>query len=147
MSKLVSMSERLVAFNNVKNFIRDNPYPAYRDMLEMIFTRIREELQDASEEKKMEAIELVYDYKQHNHIWMKEIYENITNDKLIKKNGELINEKGGMWSMISSYSILRDFLNIRVKELKLDREKAIDIFYPITKQISVCWTGVGDWRD
>ena len=75
----------------------NNLYPSYEQVIDII--------------KADRAIEGIYldvfaEYGEQNHQWIKEIYENIMKEELVKQNGNSINERGGMTAMQFNYYTL-----------------------------------------
>ena len=44
-------------------------------------------------------LDMFAEYGEQNHQWIKEMYENIMKEELVKQNGNSINERGGMTTM------------------------------------------------
>ena len=68
----------------ILGFIKDNPYPSYKQVIEII-----------KNDKTMEDIylDMSAEYGEQNHQWIKETYENIMKEELVKHNGNSINEE------------------------------------------------------
>ena len=81
----------------ILSFIKDNPYPSYEQVIEII-----------KNEKTMEDIypDMFAEYGEQNHQWIKEIYENIVKEELVKHKGNSINERGGMTTLHFNYYTL-----------------------------------------
>ena len=72
-----------------KKYIKKNPYPTYKQMIE----RIKNHL------------ELYAEYGESNHEWLKTIYENPYNEEIAVKMGKLIYKKGGMTALQANFTI------------------------------------------
>ena len=77
----------------ILEFIKVNPYPNYKEMLENI----------------KDFIELVSEYGPSQHICCKIIYENPRNKKLIVEMGKKIYEMGGFNALQANHSIIKYF--------------------------------------
>ena len=77
---------------------------------------------------------------------MKEIYENIMNEDIIKANGEYIYNRGGALVMQSNYYTLIEILKDMFQTKNMEQEKRLKLLYCIKEQVSKCWDGVGEWR-
>ena len=137
------MSKMENVIDKVKSFIKNNPYPNYEEVMELLITHARE---TKSEYARRETLNMISEYGRHNHEWMKEIYENIMDEKLIKENGEKINERGDKLAMVYNFDVLCYVLCYKTDRLKIKCNAVVDIYYPIKTQISECWHGIGEWR-
>ena len=78
---------------------------------------------------------------------MKEIYENIFDSKLIKKNGKAMFERGGMQTLHMNYETLLSVVSHLISHKKnMSHDDKILILYNIKYIVSSFWNGVGDWR-
>ena len=137
----IDMSKVENVIDKVKSFVKNNPYPNYEEVMELLLTHARE---TKSAYARRETLNMISEYGKHNHEWMKEIYENIMDEKLIKENGKKINERGDKVAMVYNYDVLCYVLCCKTDKLKCNA--VVDIYYPIKTQISECWNGTGDWR-
>ena len=80
---------------------------------------------------------------------MKEIYENIFDQGLIRKHGERINLRGKTALQQNDYT-LSTVLKHLIDQQGLDRDTIMLVFYNIKPIVSQCWDGIGSgdekWR-
>ena len=130
----------------VKKFIQNNRYPEYNDIVKMLKKNFNKYRESDDKEFAIHYLNLFSEYGQPNHEWMKEIYENIMNRKLIKTNGEKIYNRGGALVMQSNYYTLIEILKDMFEDKGMKHDERVEILYPIKEKISECWNGVGEWR-
>ena len=121
----------------ILSFIKDNPYPSYKQVIEII--------------KNDRAIEGIYpdvfaEYGEQNHQWIKEIYENIMKEELVKHNGNSINERGGMTAMQFNYYTLISVLRYLVQQRTPMKYYDVNIWYNIRNILCSSWNNIGEWR-
>ena len=119
------------------NFIIENPYPKYEEVIKII----------KNEDHRM-YVDMFAEYGRDNHKWMKDIYENILEKEIVKRNGELINERGDKTAMIYNYYTILSVVNhfLRKAKPKMKQDDIILIQYNFKDIISSYWNGIGDWR-
>ena len=68
--------------------------------------------------------------------------------KSLKKNGELINERGDKTAMVYNYYTILSVVNhfLRKAKRKMKEDDIIFIQYNFKDIISSYWDGIGDWR-
>ena len=137
------MSETEKTVKKVKSFIKKNPYPKYEEVVETLVNIARKVPND---NLKQEVFNMISEYGRENHKLMKEIYENIMDEKVIKENGKKINSRGGKVAMVGNYYVIVNILGDKTDKLKMKHDDVVEILYPIKTQISECWHGVGEWR-
>ena len=137
------MSETEKTVKKVKSFIKNNPYPKYEEVIETLNDMARAVPID---NLKQEVFNMLSEYGRENHKWMKEIYENIMDEKLIKENGKKINNRGGKVAMVENYYVIVNILGDKTEKLKMKHDEVVEILYPIKTQISECWNGIGEWK-
>lgn len=116
-------------------FIKNNPYPSYDFVSNELIL------------KKNRDFDQFAEYGTQNHEYMKEIYENIFDSKLIKKNGKAIFERGGMQTLHMNYETLLSVVSHLISHKKnMSHDDKILILYNIKDIVSSFWNGVGDWR-
>ena len=130
----------------IKQFINKNPYPEYNDVVKILMKNFNEYLERDDEAFATHYQDLLSEYGEPNHEWMKEIYENIMNEKLIKANGEKIYNRGGAIVMQTNYYTFIEILKDMFENKNMKHDERVEILYPIKEQISECWNGVGEWR-
>ena len=86
----------------LRNFSKNNPYPSYKEVMKLI---TKESEKDGVFDKG-EVMLMLFEYGDDNHEWMKEIYQNVLEKKIVKANGEKINNKGGNQAMVWNYYTL-----------------------------------------
>ena len=137
------MSETEKTVKKVKSFIKNNPYPKYEEIIETLNSIARAVPID---NLKQEVFNMISEYGRENHKWMKEIYENIMDEEVIKENGKKINNRGGKVAMVENYYVIVNILGDKTDKLKMKHDEVVEILYPIKTQISECWHGIGDWK-
>ena len=137
------MTSQEETIKTVKTFIKNNPYPKYEKVVEILIS-IPRAVPIAN--LKQEVFNMISEYGRDNHEWMKEIYENIMDEKVIKENGKKINNRGGQVAMVENYYVIVHILGDKTDELKMKHDEVVEILYPIKTQISQCWDGIGEWR-
>ena len=137
------MSETEKTVKKVKSFIKNNPYPKYEEVIETLNSIARAVPID---NLKQEVFNMISEYGRENHKWMKEIYENIMDEEVIKENGKKINNRGGKVAMVENYYVIVYILGDKTDELKMKHDDVVEILYPIKTQVSECWHGIGDWK-
>ena len=137
------MSETEKTVKKVKSFIKNNPYPKYEEVIETLNSIARAVPID---NLKQEVFNMISEYGRENHKWMKEIYENIMDEEVIKENGKKINNRGGKVAMVENYYVIVNILGDKTDKLKMKHDEVVEILYPIKTQISECWHGIGDWK-
>ena len=94
--------------NKLRNFISKNPYPKYREVITIIKGN-----QDM-------YMNMYAEYGQENHTLIKEIYENVLDKELVKRNGELM-ERGDETAMVWNYFLLLTVVAHFLKKTKNER--------------------------
>ena len=118
-------------------FVFENPYPKYEEIIKIT----------KNEDHRM-YVDMFAEYVKDNHKWMKEIYENILEKEIVKKNGELINERGDKTAMVHNYYTILSVVNhfLRKAKHKMKEDDIMFIQYDFKDIISSYWDGIGDWR-
>ena len=130
----------------IKKFIKNNPYPEYNDIVKMLTKNFNEYRKSDDKVFAIHYLNLFNEYGQPNHEWMKEIYENIMNEKIIKANGEKIYKRGGALVMQSNYYTIVEILKDMFENKNMKHDERVEILYPIKEKISECWHGIGEWK-
>ena len=128
------------ARKKVTTFINENPYPSYDTIMHML----QDKFKDGND---AEYVCMRSEYGQENHEWMKQIYENISDEELIRKNGRKIYNRGDETAMVYNFYTLLAVLNFIFKAKGMTHDEMVAIMYPVKTQVSRCWDGVGIWRD
>ena len=122
----------------ILSFIKDNPYPSYKQVIEII-----------RNDKAMKDIypDMFAEYGEQNHQRIKEIYENIMKEELVKRNGNSINERGGMTTMHCNYYTLVSVLRYLIQQRAPMKDYDVSlIWYNIRNILSSSWNNIGDWK-
>ena len=120
--------------NKLRNFISKNPYPKYREVITII------------KENQVMSINMYAEYGQENPTLIKEIYENVLNKELVKRNGELIRERGDETAMVWNYYSLLSVVSHVLKKANIKDEDKTFIYHNFKSLVSCYWNGVGDWK-
>ena len=75
----VSESELERDRKKLRNFTKNNPYPSYKEVMKLI---VNESKRDSAFDKN-EIMMMLSEYGEDNHDWMKEIYENVLEKKIV----------------------------------------------------------------
>lgn len=113
-----------VETRRTKEFIKNNPYYTYNEMLNSML--------------KCGQLDFASEYGEYNHELCKKIYENITDRKIVRECGKLINKRGGFMTMQAN----RYAISIH-SPLRKSNDMSVRAAYTI---IDYCWHGVGRWR-
>ena len=120
----------------ILSFIKDNPYPSYKQVIEIIKT-ITEDI----------YLDMFGEYGEQSHQWIKEIYENIMKEELVKHNGNSISERGGMTAMQFNYYTLISVLRYLIQQRAPMKDYDVTlIWYNIRNILSSSWNNIGDWK-
>ena len=119
--------------NKLRNFISKNPYPKYGEVITIIKGN-----QDM-------YMNMHAEYGQENHTLIKEIYENVLDKELVKRNGELM-ERGDETAMVWNYYLLLTVVAHFLKKTNMKDEDKIFIHYNFKNLVSCYWNGVGEWK-
>ena len=107
--------------NKLRQFISKNPYPKYGEVITIIKGN-----QDM-------YMNMYAEYGQENHTLIKEIYENVLDKELVKRNGELM-ERGDETAMVWNYYLLLTVVaHFLKKKTKMKDEDKIFIHYNFKK--------------
>ena len=114
---------------------KNNPYPSYDFVSNDLIL------------KKNKDFDQFDEYGTQNHEYMKEIYENIFDEILIKNNGEAMFERGGMQTLHMNYETLLSVVShLIIRRKNMSHDDKILILYNIKDIVSSFWNGVGYWR-
>ena len=118
----------------IRMFIRKNPYPSYNFIIKELILKNKE-------------FDQFSEYGEPNHECMKEIYENILNDEIIKDNGKAIYERGGFYTLQCNYHTLIDVLRHLIYQNEdMDDNQRMVVFSNFKFIVSKRWEGIGEWR-
>ena len=110
-------------------FIKLNPYPSYSCIEEKMSSFIK---------KCPEVLNWLSEFSDENYKLSKDIYENPTNEKLIRQCGQKIYNRGGEEAMRAIFYILCNFMPSSFSENPVIR------FY--LRKVEFIWDGIGRWR-
>ena len=71
----------------VQTFVKKNPFPSYEFVENMLLKKAKRWNEKGDRKHKHHYLSMYYEYEHDNHEKLKEIYENIEKDELIKKHG------------------------------------------------------------
>ena len=121
----------------IKTFVKKNPFPSYEFIENMLLEKANKWKQKGDMDLKFHYLSMNSEYGKHNHNKLKEIYENIENDELIKKNGSDINENGTPRTLHYNHFAMCEILQHLIKDKSLN--DANEIYHGIKLQIENNW--------
>ena len=120
----------------LRKFVRNNPYPSYNFVANELILKEEKDFDQFSE------------YGTPNHDWIKEIYENLFDEEIVKKNGRYIYERGGTRTLHHNHQTLLLVLNhLLNKQKSMSYDDKVLIFLNFKQIVSNRWDGIGRWRD
>ena len=120
----------------LRKFVRNNPYPSYNFVANELILKQEKNFDQFSE------------YGTPNHDWIKEIYENLFDDEIVKKNGQYIYERGDTKTLHHNHQTLLLVLNhLLDKQKSMSYDDKVLIFLNFKQIVSNRWDGIGRWRD
>ena len=120
-----------------KKFIENNPYPKYDKVINIMKN-------DGI--LKNDFMDMFSEYGTPNHEWMKEIYENILDKNIVRKNGEMIYKRGNLFTMQMNYYTFICVVKYFLEKSNLDEDEQMFIHYNFKDLLSNYWDGIGGWR-
>ena len=121
----------------IKTFVKKNPFPSYEFVENMLLEKAKEWKQKGEMELKLHYLSMNSEYGKHNHNKLKEIYENIENDELIKRNGSDIDENGTPRTLHYNHFAMCEILRHLIKDQNMNNANAI--YHGIKLQIENNW--------
>jgi hypothetical protein len=103
----------------VANFIAKNPYPDYQSMWSSL------------------PLHLAAEYGEYNHELIKQVYENIHCQQVMKKVGDQIHARGGIQAMQANLTVLK-WYSPMAKHMLTQAYCAVDV--------ELAWDGIGTWH-
>ena len=101
----------------LRKFVRNNPYPSYSFVANELILKQKTYFDQFSE------------YGRPNHDWIKEIYENLFDDKIVKRNGQYIYKEGDTKTLHHNHQTLLLVLNHLIeKQMSMSYDDKILIF-------------------
>ena len=120
----------------LRKFVKNNPNPSYNIVANELILKQEKDFDQFSE------------YGTPNHNWLKEIYENLFDNEIVKRNDKHISERGDTKTLQHNYQSLLLVLNhLLDKQKRMSYDDKILIFLNFKKIVSSMWDGIGEWRD
>ena len=138
------MDEKTI--QKIKSFVKKNPYPSYDFVVDMILSKAKKWKDEGVMEFKFHYFMMNSEYGHNNHKLLKEIYENIENDELIRRNGEEINSSGGYQAMAYNSYAFVETLKYLIGEKAKTKFEQNELYYKMILQQQNCWDGIGEWH-
>ena len=129
----------------IKAFVKKNPYPSYEFAENMLLSKAQEWKGKGDMEFKLHYLMMNSEYGQNNHNAMKQIYENIEDEKLIKRIGETLFIVRGMPTMIYNPYVFIEVIKYLINENAKTKFEQNELYYKIKLQLNECWDGIGEW--
>ena len=130
--------ERQKDINKMKKFIKNNPYPEYDKVIDII---------KKDQILGKDFMDMNSEYGTHNHQWMKEIYENIMDKEVVKQNGEFIYKRGSLFTMQMNYYTFIAVIKCFLQKSNMNENDKMFVHYNMKDLLSSYWDGVGEWRN
>ena len=83
----------------IKAFVKKNSYPPCEIMKDSMLHKAQKWKNEGDMELKFHYLMMNFEYRYENHKYLQEMYENIDDVELIKKNGDEIDKLGGIQTM------------------------------------------------
>ena len=125
--KDIQRSSESVENEVMLEFVKLNPYPSYSCIEKMI----------SNYTNKRYSLIWLSEFSEYNYKLCKDIYENPTNEELIRQCGQKIYNKGGEQAMQAIFYILVNFSPSSFSE-----NPAIKFYL---RTIEFNWNGIGEW--
>ena len=117
--------------------IKKNPFPSYELVENMLLEKANKWNQQGGMKLKFHYLWMNSEYGKYNHKKLKEIYEDIENDELIKKNGNSINKHGTQTTLKYTHFAMCEILQHLIKDQNLNNANAI--YHGIKLRIENNW--------
>ena len=137
------MEEKVI--KKIKTFTKKNAYPSYEFVENMLLSKAKKWKDKGEMELKFHYLMMNSEYGHNNHNLMKEIYENIENEELIKRNGEKIYTRGGMQTMVYNSTAFIEIIIYLINEKAKTKFEQNELYYKMKLQLNECWDGIGEW--
>ena len=121
----------------IKTFVKKNPFPSYEFIENMFLEKAKEWKNKGEMELKLHYLSMNSEYGHQNHKMLKEIYEDIENDELIKKHGADIVENGTPRTLHYNHFAMCEILRHLIKDQNMNNVNAI--YHGIKLQIENNW--------
>ena len=137
------MDEKTI--QKIKLFVKKNPYPSYELVEKMLLRKAQDWKDKGDMELKSHYLMMNSEYGHNNHNAMKNIYENIENEELIRRIGETLFIVRGMPTMIYNSTAFIEILNYLINENAKTKFERVELYYKMRLQLNECWDGIGEW--
>jgi hypothetical protein len=121
---------------DIKQFSKLYCYPSYEEVEQILNDNIKHHA---------EYIDYLAEYGQVNHDCLKTIWENYDNKELIRKQGKIINDRGGFTAMQSNFYTFIAVLRHLIHSNCCFSEEAKMELWMSRKDLEVYWDGIGEW--
>ena len=121
----------------IKAFVKKSPFPFYEFVRNMLLEKANTWKQKGDMELKFHYLWMNFEYGKYNHKKLKEIYEDIENDELIKKNGNSINKHGKQTTLNYNHFAMCEILQHLIRDQNLDN--ANEMYHGIKLRIENNW--------
>ena len=112
------------------NFVANNPFPSYDNMIQLIETHQDIEL----------SMSMYAEYGEFNHECLKTIYESGMNRILAREMGQKIYDRGGIEAMQMNYYVFTQYS-------PFIRATNREIYYNGITCLEYIWDGIGKWQN
>ena len=130
----------------IKAFVKKSPYPVYEVIRDLMLGKADFCKRKGDMELKFHYLMMNSKYGYDNHNYMKEIYENIDDVELIKKNGAEIYKMGGIQAMeYSVFAFCAGLIFLVHMDAKTKFEQH-ELYYKMKNQLQITWDGVSEWK-
>ena len=130
----------------IKAFVKKNSYPPYEIMKDSMLHKAQQWKNKGDMELKFHYLMMNSEYRYENHKYLKEIYENIDDVELIKKNGDEIDKLGGIQTMEYNAFAFCEVLTYLVNTYGKTKFEQNELYYKMKRQLQTSWDGVGSWK-
>ena len=131
---------------NIKKFVKKNPYPSYDFVENLILSRAKKFKDEGIMDFKFHYLMMNSEYGHRNHNLLKEIYDNIEDEELVRRNGEEIHSLGGNQAMAYNSYAFVEILKYLIGEKAKTKFEQTELYYKMILQQQNCWDGIGDWH-
>ena len=118
----------------IADYVLKNKFPTMMEILDKIKKEDPDKLKYYAENN----INFARDYNEEIHLICKRIYENITNEKIVRECGQILYDKIGFRGMQACFYVLNLYSPLAASTNKEIRHCTVDIQYD--------WDGIGEWK-
>ena len=130
----------------IKAFVKKNSYPPYEIIKDSMLHKAQQWKNKGDMELKFHYLMMNSEYRYENHKYLQEIYENIDDVELIKKNGDEIDKLGGIQTMEYNAFAFCEVLTYLVNTYGKTKFEQNELYYKMKRQLQTSWDGVGTWK-